>query len=213
MRKEKLKKLLFGKPDNIYILIANVTINITWVFLLGLFISKSLKNTIIIIVVWSLSLIMGKAKHYRSPLKCFLMQLAMFTAIFMSTYINIYIATIFTIYAKFLFSGWADIDDDEAEIDDKPSFKDFTLWKPKNEKSVHQPLIDYLKYNALTDEYLMAEKLLKEKVNVETYLIYKRRFVDGYSYEKIAEEFDISNPRIKECLDKCYYFLIGRLKL
>lgn len=53
--KEKLKKTLFGRPRNIYILIANVVINITWVFLLGLFISKSLKNSLIIIVVWSLS--------------------------------------------------------------------------------------------------------------------------------------------------------------
>lgn len=211
--KEKLKRLLFDKPNNIFILIANVVINITWVFLLGLFIDKSLVNTIIIIVVWSISLIMGKAKHYKSPLKCFLMQLLFFSALFLSTYINIYIAVIFTVYTKFLLSGHADIEiDEESEIENKPSFKDFTLWKPQNE-SVHQPLINYLKYNAITDEYLLSEKLLKEKVDTKTFLIYKRRFIDGYSYEKIAEEFDMSNPRIKECLDKCYYFLIGRLNI
>ena len=210
--KDRLKKTLFGRPRNIYILIANVVINITWVFLLGLFISKSLKNSIIIIVVWSLSLLMGKAKHYKSPLKCFLMQLLFFSSLYLSTYINIYIACVFTVYTKFLLSGHADIKDEESEIDEKPSFKDLTLWKPQNE-SVHQPLIDYLKYNALTDEYLEAEKLLKEKVDTKTYLIYKRRFIDGYSYEKIVEEFDIANPRIKECLDKCYYYMIGRLKI
>lgn len=210
--KEKLKKTLFGRPRNIYILIANVVINITWVFLLGLFISKSLKNSLIIIAVWSLSLFMGKAKHYKSPLKCFLMQVLFFSSLYLSTYINIYIACVFTVYTKFLLSGHADIDDNETEIDNKPSFKDFTLWKPQNE-SVHQPLIDYLKYNALTDEYLEAERLLKEKVDTKTYLIYKRRFIDGYSYEKIAEEFDMPNPRIKECLDKCYYYMIGRLKI
>lgn len=211
--KEKLKKLLFDEPNNIYILIANIAINIAWVFSLGLFISKSLKNTIIIIVIWSLSLTMGKAKHYKSPLKCFLMQVMMFTALFLSTYINIYIASLFTVYAKFLFSGHADIEDTESEIDDKPSFTDFTLWKPKNENSVHQILIDYLKYNALTDEYLEAEKLLKERVDTQTFLIYKRKFFNNYSYEKMCEEFNIPNPRIKEALDKCYYFLIGRLKL
>ena len=206
--KEKLKRLLFDEPSNVFILIANVFINITWVFLLGLFISKSLVNTIIIIVVWSLSLIMGKAKHYSSPLKCFLMQLAMFTSLFLSTYINIYTAVIFTIYAKFLFSGNSDIETESTKTD----INDFTLWKPQNE-SIHQPLVEYLKFNALTDEYLMAEKLLKKKVDTKTYMIYKRRFIDGYSYEKIAEEFDLSNPRIKECLDKCYYFLIGRLDI
>ena len=210
--KEKLKRILFDKPNNIYILIANVIINISWVFLLGLFVSKSFINTFIIIIVWSLSLLMGKAKHYSSPLKCFLMQVAMFTSLFLSTYINIYIAVLFTVYAKFLFSSHSDIKDYESEEDDKPSFKDFTLWKPQSE-SVHQPLIDYLKYNAITDEYIEAEKLLKERVDTKTYLIYKRRFIDGYSYERIAEEFDMSNPRIKECLDKCYYFLIGRLNI
>lgn len=207
--KEKLKSLLFDKPKNIYILIANVVINISWVFLLGLFINKSIQNTIIIIIVWSLSLKMGKAKHYSSPLKCFLMQLVLFASIFISTYINIYVAVIFTVYSKFLFSGHADI---ELEEDEKPSFKDLTLWKPANE-SVHQPLIDYLKYNAICDEYLRAEELLKQKVDTKTYLIYKRRFIDGHSYEKICEEFDMTNPRIKECLDKCYYFLIGRLNI
>ena len=209
---EKLKKLLFDEPSNIYILIANIAINIFWVFLLGLFISKSFINTFIIIIVWSLSLIMGKAKHYSSPLKCFLMQVAMFTSLYLSTYINIYIAVVFTIYAKFLFSGHSDIQDYEPEEDTKSNFKDFTLWKPQNE-SVHQPLIEYLKFNALTDKYIEAENLLKERVDTKTYLIYKRKFIDGYSYEKIAEEFDISNPRIKECLDKCYYFLIGRLDI
>ena len=82
--KEKLRSLLFDKPKNIYILIANVVINISWVFLLGLFINKSIKNTLIIIIVWSICLKMGKAKHYSSPLKCFLMQVLLFTSIFIS---------------------------------------------------------------------------------------------------------------------------------
>lgn len=211
--KNKLKHLFFDKPDNIFILILNVLINIAWVFLLGYFINKSIKNTLIIIVIWTMCLLMGKAKHYKSPLKCFLMQVLLFSSIFISIKVNIYVASIFTIYTKFLLSGHADIDDAESEIDDKPSFKDFTLWKPKSENSVHQILIDYLKYNALTDEYLEAERLLKEKVDTQTFLIYKRKFIDGFTYDKISSEFNISTARIKENLDKCYYFLIGRLKL
>ena len=213
MNKNKLKKILFDKPDNIIIMIANVVINISWVFLLGLLIDKSIKNTILIIATWSLSLLMGKAKHYSSPLKCFLMQLLFFSAIFLSLYINVYVAIIFTIYTKFLLSGNADIEDEEVEVEDNPSFKDLTLWKLKNEDSVHQPLIDYLKYNAITDDYLEAEKILKSKVDAKTFLIYKRKFIDGCSYEQICNEFDITNPRIKECLDKCYYYLIGRLNI
>lgn len=212
MKKNKLKKILFDKPSNIFILIANVTINISWVFLLGVLINKSIKHTIIIIATWSISLLMGKAKHYSSPLKCFLLQVFLFSTIFLSIYINIYVACIFTIFSKYLLSGNADIDE-ESEIDDKPNFQDFTLWKPRDEDSIHQPLIDYLKYNALTDEYLEAEQILKSKVDSKTFLIYKRKFIDNYTYEKISDEFEISNPRIKECLDKCYYYLVGRLKI
>lgn len=212
MKKNKLNKILFDKPSNIFILIANVTINISWVFLLGVLINKSIKHTIIIIATWSISLLMGKAKHYSSPLKCFLLQVFLFSTIFLSIYINIYVACIFTIFSKYLLSGNADIDE-ELEIDNKPNFQDFTLWKPRDEDSIHQPLIDYLKYNALTDEYLEAEKILKSKVDSKTFLIYKRKFIDGYTYEKISDEFEISNPRIKECLDKCYYYLVGRLKI
>ena len=211
--KKKFKDLLFGKLNNIIILIANVVINLTWVFFLGLFINKSWENTLIIMIVWTICLLMGKAKHYRSPLKCFLMQLALFGSIFLATYINIYIASLFTVYTKFLLSGWADIKDEEPEINDKPSFKDLTFWKPQSEESIHQPLIDYLKFNAISEEYLEAEKLLKSRVDTKTFLVYKRRFIDGYSYEKIAEEFDMANPRIKECLDKCYYYIIGRLNI
>ena len=212
MKKNKLKKILFDKPSNIFILIANVTINISWVFLLGVLINKSIKHTIIIIATWSISLLMGKAKHYSSPLKCFLLQVFLFSTIFLSIYINIYVACIFTIFSKYLLSGNADIDE-ESEIDDKPNFQDFTLWKPRDEDSIHQPLIDYLKYNALTDEYLEAEQILKSKVDSKTFLIYKRKFIDNYTYERISDEFEISNPRIKECLDKCYYYLVGRLKI
>ena len=210
MNKEELRKFLFDKPTSKLLMIANVVINISWVFLLGLFIDKSIRNTLIIIIIWSICLLMGKAKHYSSPLKCFLMQVLFFSAIFISTYINIYIAVLFTIYTKYLLSGWADVD---IELEnEKPNIEDITLWKSEG-FSVHQPLIDYLKYNAITDEYLEAEKLLESKVDKKTFLIYKRKFIDGNSYEQISEEFDISNPRIKECLDKCYYFLIGRLNI
>ena len=58
---EKLKKILFDEPNNIYILIANIVINISWVFLLGLYITKSIEKSLAIIITWSLSLTMGKA--------------------------------------------------------------------------------------------------------------------------------------------------------
>ena len=54
------------------------------------------------------------------------------------------------------------------------------------------------------------QKQLREKDEIISTL---KSLPKKYTVEKIAEEFDMSNPRIKEALDKCYFFLIGRLNI
>ena len=197
MNKDKLKKLLFDKPDNIIIVILNVIINISWVFLLGLFIDKSIEKTLVIIIIWSLCLVIGKAKHYSSPLKCFLMQVLFFSCIFVSTYINIYVAILFTIYTKLLLSGWTDIDQEVQN--DKPSIKDLTLWSGK--KTQYQDIIDYIKYNPLNDKIKEFEEKLQDQDNL-SYLIYKYRFKDLLTFQEISDRLDIETNRITEIQDK-----------
>lgn len=160
----------------------------------------SVVNTLLIFLTFEISRVFIKMpKHYKDWKKCLCWTLTIFTSLFIVARVDISVGIMSAIFTAYILSGKADIGD-------------LYMWNSTKE-SVHQPLIDYLKYNAITDEYLEAEKLLKEKIDTKTYLIYKRKFIDGYSYEKICEEFDISNPRIKECLDKCYYFLIGRLNI
>lgn len=159
-----------------------------------------LVNTLLVFLTFQISRFYFKMpKHYKAWQQCLIWTLLIFVSLFVVARVDIIVGILNTIFSAYVLSGKADM-------------KDIYLWKPKN-KSVHQPLIDYLKYNAICDDYLRAEELLKQKVDSKTYLIYKRKFIDGYSYEKIAEEFDMPNPRIKECLDKCYYFLIGRLNI
>lgn len=159
-----------------------------------------LVNTLLVFLTFQISRAFIKMpKHYKDWQRCLCWTLTIFTGLFVVSRVDISVGILCSIFTAYILSGKADI-------------KDMYMWKPQNE-SVHQPLIDYLKYNAICDDYLKAEELLKQKVDTKTYLIYKRKFIDGYSYEKICEEFDMSNPRIKECLDKCYYFLIGRLNI
>ena len=157
-------------------------------------------NTLLIFLTFQVSRFTFKMpKLYKQWQKCLCWTLIIFVSLFVVARVDILVGILNTIFCAYILSGKADIGD-------------MYMWKPQNE-SVHQPLIDYLKYNAICDDYLKAEELLKQKVDTKTYLIYKRKFIDGYSYERISEEFDMSNPRIKECLDKCYYFLIGRLNI
>ena len=158
-------------------------------------------NTSLIFLTFQISRAYFKMpKHYKQWQKCLCWTLIIFTSLFVVSRVDISVGILCSIFTAYILSGKADI-------------SDMYMWKGKNESSIHQPLIDYLKYNAISDEYLKAEELLKSKVDTKTYLIYKRRFIDGYSYDMICEEFDVPNPRIKECLDKCYYFLIGRLNI
>lgn len=157
-------------------------------------------NTFLIFLTFQISRAFIKMpKHYKDWQKCLCWTLIIFGGLFVVSRVDISVGIMCSVFTAYILSGNADI-------------HDMYMWKPTNE-SVHQPLIEYLKYNAICDDYLRAEELLKQKVDSKTYLIYKRKFIDGYSYERIAEEFDMPNPRIKECLDKCYYFLIGRLNI
>lgn len=183
--------------------LASIIFNIieTLLLIVGAYLLKiGLINTCLVFLTFQISRAYFQLpKHYKSWKQCLIWTLIIFITLFIVARVDISVGILSSVFTAYILSGNADI-------------KDMYMWKPQNE-SVHQPLIDYLKYNAICDDYLRAEELLKQKVDTKTYLIYKRKFIDGYSYERICEEFDMSNPRIKECLDKCYYFLIGRLNI
>ena len=186
--KEMLPSLIFNVFETILLI------------LIAYWLKVGITNTLLIFFTFEISrLFIKMPKHYKQWQKCLCWTATIFSSLFVVARVDITVGIMCSVFTAYILSGKADI-------------ADMYMWKPQNE-SIHQPLIDYLKYNAICDEYLKAEELLKERVDSKTYLIYKRKFIDGYSYERIGEEFEISNPRIKECLDKCYYFLIGRLNI
>jgi hypothetical protein len=190
-----MNKKYYNLPSIVFNIIE--TLLLVW---MAFYLKIGLAKTLTIFFTFQISRFYFKfPKHYKDWKKCLIWTLLIFTSMFVVVKINIFVGCLNTIFCAYILSGKADIND-------------MYMWKPQN-TSVHQPLIDYLKYNAICDDYLRAEELLKQKVDSKTYLIYKRKFIDGYSYERICEEFDMSNPRVKECLDKCYYFLIGRLNI
>lgn len=80
----------------------------------------------------------------------------------------------------------------------------------KHDDSKYQRLIDYIKFNGIDPKLLEAEERLKQ-FEMQTYLLYKRKFRENKTFREINEEFDIDNPRIVETLDKAYFYMIGAL--
>jgi DNA-directed RNA polymerase sigma subunit (sigma70/sigma32) len=61
--------------------------------------------------------------------------------------------------------------------------------------------LDIEKYNKSTTE---IAKIIDEWIfNERDRRILKRRLIDGLTYESLAEEFDLSTPRIKTIVYKC----------
>lgn len=80
----------------------------------------------------------------------------------------------------------------------------------KQGESKYLKLIDFIKFNGLNVKLIEAEERLKS-LDMQIYLLYKRKFRESKTFKEIADEFDMENPRIVEMLDKAYYYMIGAL--
>lgn len=102
-----------------------------------------------------------------------------------------------------------------SEITNIQEGKGKLFWGFKNngEPSKYDKLIEYLKFNILSDEYIKAEELLKKVVETKQFLIYKRIFIDKHTWSSVEDEFDVNRLYISKTLDQCYFYMIGRLGL
>lgn len=184
--KMNLPSLIFNCAETLLL------IGMAWLLKVGL------RNTIIVFLTFQLSRATFKMpKHYKDWQKCLIWTLTIFTSLFLVAKIDITIGVLVSVFTAYVLSGKADL-------------KDMYMWKNDNEKSKYQKLIDYIKFNGLDSNLMKAENNLKELDNI-MYLVYKRKFRENKSFKEIAEELDITNPRIVEILDKVYFYFIGSL--
>jgi hypothetical protein len=110
-------------------------------------------------------------------------------SLFLILKIDLTLSIIFTIFAAFIMTGRADIND-------------LYLWKSADEPSKYQDIIEFVRYNELDDRLLEFERKIKDRNNLE-YLIYKYKFKEGKTFNEMSELLDnMDNPRIVEHLDK-----------
>lgn len=156
------------------------------IFMIGLIFKLSPSLIIILMLVFFFTrLLCGQPKHYNKWYRCFLWSTLTFTSVYALTDLHIIATILLTIFAGFIATGRADI-------------QDLYQWKGKSTK--YSDIEEYIKYNSMNDTLLEFERKLKEQDNL-LFLLYKYRFKENLTFAEISEKLDLENPRIVEKLN------------
>lgn len=155
------------------------------ILLIGKLLKMSYVSSLIIMFIFVITrMTFGKALHYKSPYRCFVMTLAIFLSLFIVFKVNIYLSIVISVFDGFLLTGKANIED-------------MFMWNGKVSK--YQDIMDFVKYNP--EKMVDFEDRLEKQDNLD-YLIYKYRFKENLTFDKISKLLDIDSPRISEKQDK-----------
>lgn len=172
------KKFLFSLCFNIVETIV--------IFMIGLIFEISPSLIIVLMATFFLSRsLCGQPKHYNKAYRCFIWSLLTFTSVYALTDLHIIATILLTIFAGFIATGRADIND---------------LYQWKGKSSNYSDIEEYIKYNSMNDKLLEFERKLKEQDNL-LFLLYKYRFKENLTFSQISEKLDLENPRIVEKLN------------
>lgn len=172
------KKFLFSLFFNI--------IETIIIFMIGLIFNLNASFIIVLMVTFFLTrLLCGQPKHYNKWYRCFVWSLLTFTSVYALTDLHIIVTILLTIFAGFIATGRADIND---------------LYQWKGKSSKYSDIEEYIKYNSMNDTLLEFERKLKAQDNL-LFLLYKYRFKENLTFAEISEKLDLDNPRIVEKLN------------
>lgn len=177
--------------NKVFSLIFNIAETIL-IFFVGKMINVPTSAIILTMGVFFISrMLYGTPKHYNKWYRCCIWSCLVFTSLFVLTKLDLVAIIIFTMFTGLITSGKADIND-------------CYMWKRSGDSSKYQDMIDYMKYNPLSDDIISFEKKLRETDNL-SYLIYKYRFKDGKTFREMSEILEIETNRITDELDKLYF--------
>ena len=172
------KKFLFSLFFNI--------IETIIIFMIGLIFNLNASFIIVLMVTFFLTrLLCGQPKHYNKWYRYFVWSLLTFTSVYALTDLHIIATILLTIFAGFIATGRADIND---------------LYQWKGKSSKYSDIEEYIKYNSMNDTLLEFERKLKAQDNL-LFLLYKYRFKENLTFAEISEKLDLDNPRIVEKLN------------
>ena len=144
------------------------------IFYIGHLIGVSLINELIILMLFATPRqIFNGASHYKSPIKCFIISMLLGTSFMLMFNVNELLG-----YVAALFSG--------CILTEKGNIQNIYQW---SKTSKYQPLIDYLVTNP-KDEIIEKYENYMKKFYPFRYEIYKLKFIENKSLDKICDEID-----------------------
>lgn len=192
-----MKRIENKKLESVLAFLVELLEFTTMILVAVLIMNVDIKDVLVILLTFFISrFAIGSPGHYKIVSyfdggwrRCFLWTSALILSLCLTVSFGDLIGILFTIFTVFIISGKANICDMKLG------------WKPRNEKSKYQDVVDFIKYNPFNDKLMEFETKIKNTDNLE-YLIYKYRLKEGKTFEEISELLDMDGPRIVEKLDK-----------
>lgn len=174
-----------NKKMFIKVLLFNI-LEIISVFLIGLGLKVSKENIITIVLLFPISrFIFKKPMHYKSPYLCFIVTMAIFVSLFLLLKVDLIVSIVITLFSGFI-------------LTDNANICDMFMWSGKTTQ--YQDIIDYIKDNN-NSKLIEFENRISEQDTL-SYLVYKYRFKDRLSFQKISGILEIETNRITDIQEK-----------
>lgn len=174
-KKLLLKVLLFNILEIISVFIIGMGLQIRKDYIIG------------IVLLFPVSrFIFKKPMHYKSPYLCYIITLAIFVSLFLILHINIIISLIITIFSGYI-------------LTDNANICDMFMWSGRTTQ--YQDIIDYINEHNKSTKLKEFERRVSEQDTL-SYLVYKYRFKDKLSFQKISDILEIETNRITDIQEK-----------
>ena len=173
-------------------ILPNLSFNIAETFIIfciGKLLNLPIQNIIIIMLTFIISrCFFGQPLHFKTWYRCLIWSSLIMLSLFVLFRVDLVVSVMFAVFAGYIMTG-------------KSNIQDIYLWKNDKEPSKYEDIMEYIKYNSLSDVLLEFENKMRKTDSLD-YLIYKYRFKDNKTFSEISELLDMDTPRIVEHLDK-----------
>lgn len=170
----------------IKVLLFNI-LEIISVFIIGTGLQIRKDYIIAMILLFPISrFIFKKPMHYKSPYLCFIITMAIFVSLFMIMKVNLLVSLIITIFSGYI-------------LTDNANIYDMFMWSGRSTQ--YQDIIDYINEHNNSTKIKEFEERIEEQDTL-SYLVYKYRFKDKLSFQKISNILEIETNRITDIQEK-----------
>ena len=187
-----MKKFLYRLPSIIF----NVTETLV-IILIGFSLKLNFIEILTILLFFAITRVLTKsAIHYKNWKLCLLWSSLQLFSLFLTAKVNIYVGILFTVFAGIILSGKGNIDD-------------IFQW---GGNALNNEVFNWVKFNQNNEKLKKYEQQLKD-TDGQKYAIFKYRFREFKTYNRIAKIMGIDEQRISDEIKIMSHFIEYSIRL